>query len=95
MGQNASSFDWLNIAAKNREYFYSRINNQLFHERGEILWEQNVSPTKHITVTQELLALRPLDPTAPSKMLELKHLDTKVMVYMTLLQGRVVVEAVQ
>ena len=35
------------------------------------------------------------DPTAPSKMLELKHLDTKVMVYMTLLQGRVVFEAVQ
>ena len=29
------------------------------------------------------------------KMLELKHLDTKVMVYMTLLQGRVVFEAVQ
>ena len=30
------------------------------------------------------------DPTAPSKMLEFKHLDTKVMVCMTLLHGRVV-----
>ena len=30
------------------------------------------------------------DPTAPSKMLQFKHLDIKVMVCMTLLHGRVV-----
>ena len=35
-------------------------------------------------------SLRPLDPTAASKMLEFKHLDTEVMVCMTLLHGRVV-----
>ena len=39
IGQNSSSVNWLNIAAKIREYIYSRINGQLFHERGEILGE--------------------------------------------------------
>ena len=43
-------------------------------------------------MTQERLALRPFHPNAPSKMLEFKHLDTKVMVCMTLLEGRVVFE---
>ena len=46
-------------------------------------------------MSQERLALRPFHPNAPSKMLEFKHLDTKVMVCMTLLEGRVVFETEQ
>ena len=30
-------------------------------------------------MTKERLPLRPFDPTAPSKMLDIKHLDTKVI----------------
>ena len=30
-------------------------------------------------MTKERLLLRPFDPTAPSKMLDIKHLDTKVI----------------
>ena len=50
------------IAARTREY--ARINNQFFHERGELLGGQNVSLTAHIKMTQERLALRAFEPTA-------------------------------
>ena len=79
------------IATRTREY--SRINNQLFLERLEISIEYNISPTEPITLTRERLAQRASDLTARSKMLEFKHLNTKVIVCMTLLQGRVVLEA--
>ena len=45
------------------------------------------------SLTQEHRTLRPLDPTSRYKMLELNHLGTKVMVCLTLLKGRVILEA--
>ena len=57
---------------------------------AETLGEENVSPTEYIIMTQERLALRAFDPTTPSKMMEFKLLDTKEMICMMLLQGRVV-----
>ena len=67
------------------------MNDSLSAER--LVVEYNVSATEHITLSQERLAQRAFDLTAPPKMLEFKHLNTKVMVCMTLLQGRVVLEA--
>ena len=37
-------------------------------------------------MTQERLAQRAFDPTAPSKMLEFEHLNTKVMVCMIIMR---------
>ena len=52
--------------------------------------ESRMSRPQSTSVTQELRTLRHLDPTAPYEMLELSHLGTKVMVYLTLLKGRAI-----